>query len=124
MNDIAALFVDSFTRAPWGWALLATVLVALIKVWPVIALQAQQARERLRQEGRSDLLNCHDRLDRLTEEFHQLELKLLGAIAGFRILDIEVETNLPGSTALGQARAVMSAAFTLSPSTPGTGATQ
>lgn len=44
-------------------------------------------------------------------------MKLLGTIGAYRILDTEVETHLPDSKALIQARSLMSAAFSMSPST-------
>ena len=118
MADILAAFGGSLARAPWGWALLAVVLLALIRVWPILALQAIKAKEQLRGENRADLRDCNKRCDELTEKFHQLEMKLVGAITAYKILDVECEALDPGSTALGQARAAMSAAFAMSPSTP------
>lgn len=106
------------------WTLVAVVATALIRAWPVLALQIQTAREKLRAEGRSDLSECRERIDRLQEalddvkeEVHKLEMKLLGAIGAYRILDTEVEKHVPDSSALIQARKLMSTAFTLSPST-------
>lgn len=118
-------FVRELTPAGIGiFSLLAVVLVALIKAWPILQLQAIQAREKLRGEGRNDLSECRERIDKLQAELdgvkgeiHRIEMKLLGAISAYRILDAEVENKIPGSTALQQARQVMSAAFTLSPST-------
>lgn len=127
--DVARAIGDSIERAPWGWALLATVFIAVVKVWPILAQQAIEARAKLRQENRSDISDCQRRLDEMRTEMdsvkaamHHLEMKLVGALGAYRILDIEVESIAPGSTALGQARAVMSAAFTISPSTPPDGA--
>lgn len=120
--ELASIFVGSLQRAPWGWALLVVVILALIKVWPILAAQAIEARAKIRGEKREDLAECHRKCDELSDKFHHLELKLLGAISAYRILDAEVEAELPGNTALAQARLVMSAAFTLSPSTPTEGA--
>jgi hypothetical protein len=123
--DIVRALGGSMERAPWGWLLLVVAITALIRAWPVLAKQAIEARAQLRKEKREDLSDCHDRLDamgvqiaKVREDFRQIELKLVGAITAYKILDLEVETHLPGSTALGQARAVMSTAFALSPSTP------
>jgi hypothetical protein len=84
-----------------------------------------------RGEKRADLTDCHRRLDAMSlemsevrAEVSELKMKLLGTISAYRMLDLEVETHLPGSTALGQARVVMSTAFALSPSTPERGPTQ
>ena len=118
-------WVPELTPAAVGiYSLLGVVSVALIRAWPVLSLQAIQAKERLRSEGRSDLTDCRkeiaklqQKIEQLGKDFHHLEMKLLGAIAAYRILDAEVEANDPHSRALAQARQVMSAAFTLSPST-------
>lgn len=123
MPDLA--FVREITLSTVGiYSLLAVVSVALIKAWPVLALQAQAARDKLRSEHRADLSDCKERIDALQvelngvrDEVHKIEMKLVGAISAYRILDAEVETLQPDSTALKQARLVMSAAFTLSPST-------
>lgn len=135
--DVGAVLGGSIERAPWGWALLATVVLALIKVWPVLHLQVIEAKAKLRQERRDDLSDCKSRLDEMTkrldatehdmrqaeiaaqDRYHELEMKLLGAIAAYRILDTEMETSDPGNTALGQARLVLSTSFTISPSTSG-----
>ena len=124
-NEMTAEFFGGMTPGAVGvWSLLAVVLVALIKAWPVLALQAQTARDKLRGESRSDLTDCRARIDNLQqelnavrEEVHGFELKLLGAISAYRILDAEVQIINPDSAALVQARAVMSTAFTASPST-------
>jgi hypothetical protein len=118
-------FVREITPGTVGiFSLLAVVSVALIKAWPVLALQAQNARDKLRSEQRTDLNDCKARIDKLQnelngvrEEVHKIEMKLVGAITAYRILDKEVEAHMPSSTALAQARLAMSAAFTLSPST-------
>lgn len=79
----------------------------------------------LRGEKRDDLSDCKRRLDGMALEVEALkdavrafEMKLLGSITANKIYDAELEANLPASTALGQARAVLSAAFALSPIVP------
>lgn len=116
MTDLS--FVKEITPGTVGiWVLVATVLVALIKTWPVLALQAQTARDKLRGEEREDRDNYQKQIDDLREEVHKIELRLVGTISAFRILDAEVETHLPDSPALVQARRVISTAFAMSPST-------
>lgn len=107
-----------------GWATTALVIVALIKAWPALAQQAIDARARMRQEKRTDLDDCKvrldamsDRLDASEEKQHALELKLVGAIGAYRILDAEVQIIAPESNALTQARALLSLSFKISPST-------
>lgn len=124
MNDLITILGGSITRAPWGWALLGTVALGLIRVWPLLSKQAIEARAQLRKEKRDDLGDCqrrlddlNTRLDHMEEKFRRSELHLLGAISAYRILDAEVEAANPGSTGLAQARLVMSAAFTVCPST-------
>lgn len=126
MTDLPAM-VTAMTPGTYGiFALLAISGTALIKAWPILRAQSIEARGKLRQEERSDLHDCQQQILELRGEIktvrenaHSLETKLVGAIAAYRILDVEVEAIAPGSTALAQARAVMSTAFTLSPSTPG-----
>jgi hypothetical protein len=118
-------WVSELTPAGVGiWTLVAIVLTTLIKTWPVLALQAQQARDRLRTEQRDDLSDCKREIAELRKELemvrndqHGFEMKLLGAIAAYRILDTEVQLIKPDSSALAQARAVMSTTFSVSPST-------
>ena len=111
-------FVKEITPGSIGiFSLLAVVTVALIKAWPVLALQAQTARAALRGEERADRNNYQTQIDDLREEVHKIEMRLVGTISAYRILDTEVETHLPDSVALVQARRVMSAAFTVAPST-------
>jgi phage-related minor tail protein len=120
-------FVREITPGTVGiFSLLAVVSVALIRAWPILALQAQQARDRLRNEQRDDLSDCRKEIAQLRKELaevsaaqHSFEMKLLGTIAAYRILDTEVQLLKPDSSALAQARAVMSTTFSVSPSTEG-----
>lgn len=125
MTPMLPAWVYEVTPGAVGiYSLLVVVVVALIKAWPVLSLQATAAREKLRAEGRSDLTDCQRRMDELQKELeavqarvHKLDMKLLGAISAYRILDAEVELTNPLSAALKQARIVMNTAFELSPST-------
>jgi uncharacterized protein YlxW (UPF0749 family) len=107
MPSMFPQWVPELTPAGVGvWSLLAVVSVALIKVWPVIQLQVIHAKEKLRGEARSDLSDCQARIDRLQasvnalgDEVHKIEMKLLGAISAYRILDAEVEATDPHSRA-------------------------
>jgi hypothetical protein len=120
VTELIPLIQSSFERAPWGWALLGTVILALVKTWPIMSLQVQQAREKLRAENRTDLSDCQKQIKEMRGEmgnlhrqFHELELKLVGAIQGFRILEAEVTALRPDALSLVQARAALSAAFTI-----------
>ena len=128
MNAIEAVGVvvgQSFERAPWGWGLFGAVLLALIKAWPLLAKQAIEARAALRADRRSDDLDCQRRIDALDKRVtaaedasHSFQLKLVGALAAYRILDVEVGAKVPNSIAREQAAAVLRDAFTVLPSTP------
>lgn len=130
------LIQASFQRAPWGWGTLVVAIVALIKVWPLLSQQAidERAAKRkerielelqLRKEKRDDLGDCEEKLaamdERLTaaeHRYHASELRLLGTLTAYRILEVEVEAKLPRSTALEQARAALKETFRFSPIVP------
>lgn len=125
MEDLTRLFTSSLERAPWGWALLATVLTGMVKVWPVLALQAQKAKTLLRQERRDDLHDCREelklmggRLDAMEERAHMLDIRLNGALMAYKILDADIQLTAPLSSALVQARAALTVAFEISPTPP------
>jgi hypothetical protein len=112
-QDIPAVIAGSLSRAPWGWLLLLTVVLALIKVWPVIQLQTLKARAALRGEQREDLDDCKTRMDALDRKFnlaiahiHQLDLKLVGTVGAYRILHDHMSQNHPDEQALSHAEAI------------------
>lgn len=113
LHDIGEMIAGSAQRAPWGWALLATILITLIKVWPIINLQVITARAKLRQEKRDHLNDCEEqlaelrgKLDGAIERIHNIEMRLVGTVTAYRILEVEVDAGNPLSPALAQARAV------------------
>lgn len=55
MSELAQILAGSFQRAPWGWGLLATVLIALIKGWPVIARVNNERESNLLEERAEDM---------------------------------------------------------------------
>jgi hypothetical protein len=125
LTPLADIMKSSVERAPWGWALLATTILALIKVWPVLTKLGIEARAAMRVERRADLSDCQARLDAMSirldlseAKHHSFELKLVGTLTAYRILDVEIASRFPESLALIQARAVLNDAFTVSPSTP------
>lgn len=121
MTELLPIIQGSLERAPWGWALLATVILALIKTWPILSLQAQTARDKLRSENRSDLSDCQKQikdlraeLETVKEHVHHIELKLVGAISAYRIVEKDLELRHPDAVSLMQARAVFQEAFRFS----------
>jgi len=118
MYGIPAALLSSMERAPWGWALLVIISIALIRAWPALAKLSIEARQQLRTEKRADLTDCKVRLDMVEKRLrtveaqsHSFELKLLGALSAYRILDVAHEAACPGSNEAAQARAVLQAAF-------------
>ena len=118
MLDIPASLLSSAERAPWGWVLTLVVILAIIKVWPVIQLQTITAKAALRGERKDELDDCKSRLDAFdkrltaaTAQIHQLDLKLVGAVAAYRILHNDTLSRDPESEALMQAQTVFRAHF-------------
>lgn len=111
MTDLLQLAGSSVERAPWGWALLLTVILALIKVWPIIQLQTDAARAQMRGEHKDALHDCTERLDAMdarlnaqTAHIHQLDMKLFGTVQAYRILHDGLQELEPANAALRQGR--------------------
>lgn len=118
MASVGPLALPGFTWGAAGvWTLVAMVTIALIKVWPVLAKQAIDARTQLRGEKRDDLRDLGGRVTALERMVTDLKIELSAALSAYRILAVEVESNNPTSIGLAQARAVLSTAFTVAPST-------
>lgn len=129
MQEVSTLLVGSLQRAPWGWVLTLTVILALIKVWPIINAQLIAVKDRIedRKERKetADLSDCKTRLDamdvRLTaseERAHKFEMQLVATLTAYRIIEAETETERPKSPALKQARRVLYDVFRLTGDVP------
>lgn len=117
--DLSQIVVSSAERAPWGWGLLSLAILAIIKAWPVLQLQALNAKAVLRGEKRDDLHTCQTRLDEMdatlsgaVARIHSLEIKLLGTVSAYRILEGDAE---PNSAALLHARVIFREAWDTPP---------
>lgn len=107
----------------WGTflTLLALLLRQVVPQWlPWLQLRSADATAK-RKEKREDLASCQEQITELRtsqadllSRFHDLELKLVGALSGYRILEADVAGRDPNSMALRHARAAISAAFTVS----------
>ena len=113
MDLLPEIVTGSLSRAPWGWALLFTVVIALIKAWPVLQLQAMNAAAQLRGERRDALHDCTERMDLLEGKLnvalghiHQLDLKLVGTVSAYRILHDRMTETSPDDQALKHAQTV------------------
>ncbi len=98
--------------------ILGGVVIALIKAWPTLSLQAINARAALRAEKRTDLDDCRERLDgfgaRLDAaeaRFHSAEIQVVTIVSAYSIVDAELERTAPASVTLAQARRMLRAAF-------------
>lgn len=117
MSEILAFF-KAFTPASYGiYALLAVVLVALIKAWPLLTAQAIKAREQMRSEKRAELDDLRRRIGELekgvtaaTKAAHEAELKLVYAVSAIQLLAAKVRRDAPDDPALQQAMELLSAA--------------
>lgn len=121
MPDVITILLGSLRAAPWGWALLATVLIALIRVWPALSKQAMEERAKIRGERREDLANCVARcdllqkeIDRVKEEIATYHAKLTGTLIAYRIVELAHEIQNPGSPAVTEARSVLRLAYSIS----------
>lgn len=117
--------LQGFTIGAAGvWTLVALFAIALVKAWPVLLKLKLDDEGLRRSEKRDDLHECNQRLDAMAIRVDALQMtvsnlkvELSGAVAAYRILDAEVEKTNPTSLGLAQARAIMSTAFTVAPST-------
>jgi len=118
MDTIAAVLTGSLQRAPWGWALLATVILAVIKAWPQMSAQAIKAREQLRSEKRDDVDDMRERVTALegkveaaTQTAHQAEMKLISALAAYRLIASELLKLDPSNIILRQAQELLNVSY-------------
>lgn len=124
-DGFGAMLMSSAQRAPWGWLLLVTAWGTLWRYGAPMAQVLVAYAEKIRSERRQDDDDCDRKIEALDKRVtaaekasHHFEMKLVGALAAYRILDVEVARHIPLSTAREQAAAVLRDAFTLLPSTP------
>jgi hypothetical protein len=75
-TGVGATIMASVERAPWGWALLLTVLAALIKGWPAIADSATRARTAIGDRRMSRIENLEIRMEEQRAAY-EAELSIL-----------------------------------------------
>jgi hypothetical protein len=125
MDTIPTVLLSSLERAPWGWSLLLVVLIIITRVWPIINAQRIAVQDRIadRKERKDNSalvdkgvalddckvrLDAMDaRLDRSEARAHQFELKLIGTMNAYRVIEADVELKDPESSALKQARRIL-----------------
>lgn len=118
MLGIPTAIMSSVAQAPWGWALLVIVILALIKVWPIIAAQADRARAQFRSERRGEMDSMRERISALeakveaaNEKSHEVELKLVSALAAYRLIASELQKLDPDSAILKQAQELLNVSY-------------
>lgn len=96
------------------YALLAAVLVALIKVWPLLSRLSIDARAAIRAEKRADAMTCQERIDAMERRLdasdlraNALERKVTLQGAAYLIVVTELHRRDPLSPAIAQAQALL-----------------
>lgn len=116
-SDLTSILAASAERSPWGWALLASVLLAIIKGWPLLT--------RLRNERETGLLGAQsiemEKLNRRIEQLeakaeaamaaaHSADMKLIYAVNAVQLLAAKIRAHDPNDPALAQAMELLRAA--------------
>lgn len=122
-SDIGSV-ITAFTGggAPWGWAMFGATAIALIKIWPVLQLQAQNAKQALRGEEKDQLHNCNERLDAMSEQMNrvvleqaQMTIKMNATAGAYHITSTELERIDPENAALKHGRLIFGSAWSTEP---------
>jgi len=117
-EGVPTILFSSMERAPWGWGLLAAVLLALIKGWPALAAQGLKAKLELGMQKRGDMNDLRARIESLEEKVetanakaHNVELKLVSALAAYRLIASELQRLDPDSNILKQAQELLNVSY-------------
>lgn len=126
MSELAEILGSSFQRAPWGWALLASVLVALIKGWPALKKIAAERETGLLAARGEDIEDMRTRIGDLEKRVDQaneaanvardaaniIKLQMVSMQAAFELVAGELEKADPDNKVLKQARRLIAQAAT------------
>ena len=119
MEGFALSLTSSFERAPWGWGLFATVVLALIKGWPAISDAVTRARVALAEGRKSTIDDLRERIAALEGKVesasaaaHAAELRLVYAVSAVQLLAAPIRADNPDDPVLKQAMELLSAATT------------
>lgn len=133
MSELSALgpiLQSSLARAPWGWGLLLIVVLALIRVWPVINEQLAKVREKKRGEVRDDMAawreqmradmtdlkkrveDAESEMSAANERSHKLEMRLMTVTNAFQMVAGELRRHDPDNSTLRQAVEMVGLAVT------------
>lgn len=118
MNEIGLLLSGSMERAPWGWGLLALVMIALIKGWPALSDAATRARAAVSADRKTRYEKLEERiaalearLEKTVGSLHDAEMKLVSALAAYRLVIGELQKVDNHNPVLKQAQALLNVSY-------------
>lgn len=118
---IVEVIASSAKRAPWGWGVLAGVIIALIKVWPVLNDQIARVKEKRRSDRRDDAAEwrqemrdrvlaleekvkvCQEEAQAARDRSHKHEMRLMTVTSAFQMIAGELRKVDPDNPTLKQA---------------------
>lgn len=132
-NDAAGLaqiLGASAKRAPWGWSVLGVIILALIKVWPILNDQIAKVKEKRREDRRDDAAQwraemreeirllreqvnqCQADTAVARERAHKYEMRLMTVANAFQMVAGELRKVDPDNPTLKQAVDLVGMAIT------------
>jgi hypothetical protein len=130
VSGAVEIIAASAKRAPWGWGVLAGIIIALIKVWPVLNDQVAKVKEKRRTDKRDDMAEWREQMraeinslkedvrrgrEAMTaadERSHRVELKLMTVTSAFQMVAGELRKLDPENLTLIQAVEMVGTAVT------------
>lgn len=119
MQHFAAILSGSVARAPWGWALMVTAMIALWRGWPAIsdattrALVARKAEKRLDAESAlSRIIALEGKVESYQAQMLALERQSNTALMAYRLIAGELARLDPDNPILRQAQQLLGMAST------------
>ncbi len=120
--NLSSVILASMERAPWGWVLTGAVILAIIKGWPAISDAAVRARSAMSADRKSKYDRLDERiatleakLERTANALHDTEMKLVSALAAYRLVIGELQKIDPQSAVLKQAQALLNVSYPAPP---------
>lgn len=114
MQHLATILGASLQRAPWGWALTATVLITVVKLWPAITVastRAWKARNDAKQlqeaSAVSRLAALESKIDQYQDKVIKLERQSNTALMAYRLIAGELARLDPQNPILRQAQQLL-----------------